>query len=109
MTSWRHSSCPTVVAVVVRVHQRAQREAGLAANGIVEHAAPALREAGVDDRDAVAAHEEARVVQPPASVQLDIGEYPIADLLHPRRGQFGVLRYLGCAHGSAPPCGSIRS
>ena len=65
-----------VVAVVVGVHQRPEREGRDARDGVDEGTGPALGEARVDHGHALAADREAAVVQAPRPVELHVAGSP---------------------------------
>ena len=91
-----------VVAVVVRVHERPHRQPAHRTDRVPEGPRAPLREAGIDRHHAIAADDEAGVVQPPAPVRLDVGEDAPAHLFHARRGQLDVVGNVRSGHGGPP-------
>ena len=80
-----------VVAVVVGVDQRADRLGGAGGDGVEERPGAPLGGAGVDGHDALGTHQEARVVQPPGAVRLDVGEDAVRDLVDVGRLELAVV------------------
>ena len=78
-----------VVAVVVGVHEGADRRCRDGLDGVPVGAGAPLGRARVDADDALRPDEEAGVVDPPGAVGLDVGEDAVGDLLRLRPAGLG--------------------
>ncbi len=90
-----------VVAMMVRVDKDAGRRSRDRLDTLEVRASPGFCRAGVDAHDDLVSDNEARVVDPPAAVGLDVGEDPISDLddLRRQRGRVAVVVvYVRCGH-----------
>src|SRR5207302_9379055 len=117
----QHEVAPRMVAVLVSVDERADRQFGHLAYGAQQRTGSALVVARIDQRDGAAADEEGAVVQPPLAVELEVRVDALADLLDRRRKRWlGALvderSGRGCqvaapagepnSHSSPPICSS---
>jgi hypothetical protein len=88
----QHEVAPGVVAVLVSVDERADRQSGHLAYRVQQGTGPALGVARIYQRDGAAADDEGAVVQPPLAVELEVRVDALADLLDRRRPRwFGAL------------------
>src|ERR1700754_3222738 len=76
-----------VVAMVMGVHERPDRQITNSRDGCQVVTGTAFRGAGVDAGHAAPADEESGVVDPPASVRLHMAVHTVTDLYHARGRQ----------------------